>query len=57
LPGFHNKTCPIAIKYKKYKIHVFGGVPLVKFAFQWLNIMLFGVASTSGHEKQPAATV
>jgi len=35
------------------KICVFGGVTLVKFAFQGLNIMLFGVASIRGHEKQP----
>ncbi len=33
---------PLKIAFWSGKIHIFGGVPLVKFAFQGLNITLLG---------------
>lgn len=52
------KTSPMAFRgfpgknrFPKSKICIFGGVSLIKFAFQGLNIMLVGIASTRGQCK------
>ncbi len=58
LPGFRNKTHPIATQnYPKTSPIAFrGGFP-GKVRIPGAKYHVIGVASTRGHEKQPAATV
>ncbi len=58
LPGFRNKTRPIATQnYPKTSPIAFrGGFPS-KVRIPGAKYHVIGVASTRGHEKQPAATV
>lgn len=58
LPGFHNKTSPMAFRKGPpvQNTRLFGEIPLVKFASQWLNITIFGSLKPADI-KNPAATV
>ncbi len=58
LPGFRNKTRPIATQNypKTSPIAFWGGFP-GKVRIPGAKYHVIGVASTRGHEKQPAATV